>query len=48
MGIAAKKYYNSFRTPQHMAKGLEDAINFVLNETSMTKKNAKGDENNLV
>lgn len=32
MGIRAKDYYHYYRTPQHMSKGLEDAINFVLNE----------------
>lgn len=32
MGIVAKKYYRSFRTPQDMAKGLDNAINYVLNE----------------
>lgn len=32
MGIAAKKYYDSCRTPQDMATGLEMAINSVLNE----------------
>jgi len=32
MGIEAKKHYDRYRTPFHMAKGLEDAINLVLHE----------------
>ena len=32
MGLRAKSYYDSNATPEHMAQGAIDAINFVLNK----------------
>jgi len=32
MGIAAKKFYDTFRTPEMMAQGFIDAVNFVTEE----------------